>query len=101
MTEPRSAPIIPLQPLSPRRLTMLATHEAILNPDGALRFLEPVRLASAQRVLVTFTEPVDEAVDGAALSQPSLAVDWLREEEDAAWAHLQPGYSVLADKSGA
>ena len=80
---------------------MLATHEAILNPDGALRFLEPVRLASAQRVLVTFTEPVDESVDGAALSQPSLAVDWLREEEDIAWAHLQPGYSVSVGKTGA
>ena len=79
---------------------MLATHEAVLNPDGALRFLEPVRLTGVQRVLVTFTEPLDEAVDGAALSQPSLAVDWLREEEDVAWAHLQSGYSATA-KTGA
>ena len=70
---------------------MLNTVEAVLQPDGALRFLEPVRLASAQRVLVTFTQPLDEAHDGARVSQAALAADWLREEEDAAWAHLQPG----------
>ncbi len=70
---------------------MLTTVEAVLQADGALRFLEPVRLAGTQRVLVTFTEPVDETVDGASLSERSLAADWLRDEEDAAWAHLQPG----------
>lgn len=69
---------------------MLHTVEAVLQADGALRFLEPVRLTEPQRVLVTFTRPLDEAVDGAAASQASLAVDWLRDEEDAAWAHLQP-----------
>ncbi len=69
---------------------MLHTVEAVLQADGALRFLEPVRLTEPQRVLVTFTRPLDEAIDGAAASQASLAVDWLRDEEDAAWAHLQP-----------
>lgn len=69
---------------------MFTTVEAVLLADGALRFLEPVRLRGSQRVLVTFTEAQDEAVSGALLSEPSLAVDWLREEEDAAWAHLQP-----------
>lgn len=70
---------------------MLHTVEAVLQADGALRFLEPVRLTEPQRVLVTFTRPLDEATDGAAASQASLAVDWLRDEEEAAWAHLQPG----------
>ncbi len=70
---------------------MLTTLEAVLQPDGALRFLEPVRLTGSQRVLVTFTQPVDEAVEGATNSQASLATDWLSAEEDAAWAHLQPG----------
>ena len=69
---------------------MLHTVEALLNADGALRFLEPVQLTGVQRVLVTFTQPVDEALSGAALSERSLAADWLREEEDVAWAHLQP-----------
>lgn len=72
---------------------MLTTLEAVLQPDGALRFLEPVRLTESQRVLVTFTQPVDEAVDGASASQASLTTDWLAAEEDAAWAHLQPGHT--------
>lgn len=69
---------------------MLTTLEAVLQADGALRFLEPVQLRGLQRVLVTFTEAQDEAVSGALFSEPSLAADWLRDEEDAAWAHLQP-----------
>lgn len=69
---------------------MLTTLEAVLNADGALRFLEPVRLAGPQRVLVTFTEPLDESANGVLLSESALAVDWLHDEEDAAWAHLQP-----------
>lgn len=77
---------------------MLTTLEAVLTPDGELRFLEPVHLISAQRVLVTFTEPVDEVVDGAALSQHSLAGDWMRDEEDAAWAHLQTSGTTPAQK---
>lgn len=70
---------------------MLTTVEAVLQPDGALRFLEPVHLTAAQRVLVTFTEPVDEALDSARASEASLATDWSSDEEEAAWAHLQPG----------
>lgn len=68
---------------------MLHTVEAVLQANGALNFLEPVHFVGAQRVLVTFTQPQDETLSGAELSQRSLAVDWLREEEDVAWAHLQ------------
>ena len=45
-----------------------------------------------RRVLVTFTDETplgDTALCGASLSEPTLAKDWLREEEEAAWAHLQ------------
>lgn len=80
---------------------MLTTVEAVLQADGAIRFLEPVRLSGAQRVLVTFTEPVDEAADGAALSERSLAIDWQRDEEDAAWAHLQAGPLATGGKPSA
>ncbi len=31
----------------------------------------------------------DEVLSGLQLSEQALAVDWLRPEEDAAWAHLQ------------
>lgn len=67
---------------------MLQTVEAILQPSGTLQLLEPVVLTSPRRVLVTFTEP-DERLTDALLSEAALAQDWLREEEDAAWAHLQ------------
>jgi hypothetical protein len=73
---------------------MLQTYEALLQPNGQLQFLDGPTTAARtpRRVLVTFTDEVvqpDTAVCGAALSEPALAVDWLRDEEDAAWAHLQ------------
>lgn len=70
---------------------MLHTIAAELMPDGSIRFLEPLpeKANRPLRVLVTFTEPTDEALSGLALSAPALAEDWLRDEEDAAWAHLQ------------
>lgn len=67
---------------------MFTTVEAVLQPGGTLQFLEPVHLDKAQRVLVTFTTPADEALSGLALSEASLANDWLNDAEDAAWAHL-------------
>lgn len=73
---------------------MLTTVEAVLQADGALRFLEPVHLTGTQRVLVTFTQTSDEALSGATLSERSLAADWLNDDEDAAWAHLQPAGGV-------
>lgn len=68
---------------------MLHTVEAVLQSNGSLNFLEPVHLKGPQRVLVTFTQMQDEALSGAALSQSSLAIDWLKDEEEAAWKHLQ------------
>ena len=82
--------LVPTIARANKEITMLHTVEALLSPDGELRFLEPVQLTGQQRVLVTFTQPHDEAASGAVLSEPSLAVDWLRPEEDEAWAHLQP-----------
>ena len=75
---------------------MLLTYEAVLQPNGQLQFLDlpPGQAKTPQRVLVTFTDEVlatDTALCGATLSQPALAQDWLRDEEEAAWAHLQPG----------
>jgi hypothetical protein len=53
------------------------------NPQGGV--LEPV--SGARRALVTV---VDESAEVTALlSEPALAADWNRPEEDAAWQHLQ------------
>ena len=68
---------------------MIRTVEAIIDEQGHVKLLEPVRPSSARRALVTILEeePVAEA---ALLSEAVLSEDWNRPEEDAAWAHLQP-----------
>ncbi len=68
---------------------MLRTLEAILEPDGHLRFREDLALRTPHRVLVTLLdEPAaDETL---LLAEPALAEDWLKPEEEDAWAHLQP-----------
>ncbi|MBU3694439.1 MAG: hypothetical protein FGM40_06370 [Rhodocyclaceae bacterium] len=75
---------------------MLRTYEALLQPNGQIQFLDhPAESSEGPRhVLVTFTEGTpgaDMAACGAKLSESALAEDWLREEEDIAWAHLQAG----------
>jgi len=62
------------------------TIEAEVDEKGNIRPKEPVNLAPGSRVLITVLEP--EGVDTALLSEPSLAADWQRPEEDAAWSHL-------------
>ncbi|MCX8520328.1 MAG: hypothetical protein ORN28_02185 [Rhodoferax sp.] len=73
---------------------MMQTFETVLQPNGHLQFLDMPATSplTPQRVLVTFTEAfvaADTAVCGATLSESALAQDWQRDEEDAAWAHLQ------------
>ncbi len=73
---------------------MPRTVEAIIDENGNVRLLEPLRLDHASRALVTILEVnkvsgEDESPDTAVLSEEALTVDWERPEEDAAWAHLQ------------
>jgi hypothetical protein len=70
---------------------MMKTVQAIIDENGTVRLLEPVQLQSTHRALVTILddEPVDYAGETALLSEPALAQDWNRPEEEAAWAHLQ------------
>ena len=67
---------------------MLRTVEAVVENDGSLRLLEDVELQVGDRALVTLLGENDPA-ETARLSEPALAEDWNREEEDEAWAHLQ------------
>ncbi len=70
---------------------MLQTVEAMIDETGNVRLLEPLRLSSVRRALVTIlddTRPTAEP-ETALLSEPALASDWNRPEEDAAWSHLQ------------
>ena len=70
----------------------MKTVEAVIDEQGNVRLLEPIRPAGARRALVTILEesPVETVADNALLSEPALAVDWNRPEEDEAWSHLQP-----------
>jgi hypothetical protein len=74
---------------------MFQTIEAIIDEQGNVRLLEPIQLPTARRALVTILEyePIDDIPETALLSEPALAKDWNRPEEDAAWSHLQPGQS--------
>ena len=71
---------------------MYRTVEAEIDEQGRVRLLEPIRLAAARRALVTIldAEPGAGVADTALLSEPALAEDWNRPDEDAAWSHLQP-----------
>ena len=73
------------------RSHMIQTVEAIVDERGAVRLLEPVQLGRCHRALVTIlADELSDAHETALLSQASLAEDWNRPEEEAAWAHLQP-----------
>jgi hypothetical protein len=67
---------------------MLRAVEATIGADGQVRLLEPVRLVHPCRAIVTIIEE-PEIPETALLSEQSLARDWERPEEDAAWLHLQ------------
>ena len=71
---------------------MIRTVEAVIDEQGNVRLLEAVRLPTARRALVTIleNEPAATISETALLSEPALAEDWNRPEEDAAWSHLQP-----------
>lgn len=72
---------------------MFQTIEAVIDEQGNVRLLEPIQLPAARRALVTILaedEPLLNIPETALLSEPALAEDWDRPEEDAAWSHLQP-----------
>ena len=70
---------------------MLQTFEAVIDEHGKVRLLESVELPRTRRALVTVLvdEPITGIAETAVLSEPALAKDWNRPEEDAAWSHLQ------------
>ncbi len=67
---------------------MLAAIEVDIDAEGRVRPRDPVEKLPVGRALLILLP--DGAEDGLALAEPALAEDWLRPEEEAAWAHLQP-----------
>ncbi len=64
---------------------MLETFEAIIDEHGNVRLLKAVQLPTSRRALVTvlLDDSDSDAAETAVLSEPALAVDWNRPEEDA------------------
>jgi len=71
---------------------MIQTVEAVVDAAGRVQLLGEIHIEGPRRALLTVLDEPG-AVPGAAalLAEAALAVDWSRPEEDAAWAHLQPG----------
>ncbi len=67
---------------------MLKSIEATVESNGEVHLREPIRLEHPCRASVTILDEPD-IPETALLSQESLARDWERPEEDAAWSHLQ------------
>ena len=69
---------------------MVHAIEAVIDEQGNVRLLEPVKLLGKRKAIVAILETDDWAVPATALmSEAALAKDWNRPEEDAAWEHLQ------------
>ena len=70
---------------------MIKTVEAVVDENGNIRLLEPLRPGSARRAFVTILDerPATPASATAVLSEAALGEDWNRPEEDDAWSHLQ------------
>ena len=66
------------------------TVDAVIDEQGQVRLLTPLKLAAAKRALVTILEDeIPPVQDATLMSEAALAEDWNRQEEDEAWAHLQ------------
>lgn len=68
---------------------MRPTIEAEVDEQGNIRPKEPVTLPPGSQLLITVVGGPGTS-ETALLSEPSLAADWTRPEEDAAWADLGP-----------
>ncbi len=65
---------------------MMRTIEVVIDQTGHVHPLEPLDSLPAGRALLTLLPPTDET---ARMAEPALAEDWLKPEEDAAWAGFQ------------
>ncbi len=67
---------------------MIQSIEAIIERDGSIHLGEIIKLEKPHRAIVTILEEAS-VEEVSLLSEQALAEDWLKPEEDEAWAHLQ------------
>ena len=70
---------------------MYQAFEATIDQAGNVAVTGGVQLPAGRRAIVVVLDSAVEPILNEAylLSEASLAVDWNRPEEDAAWAYLQ------------
>lgn len=72
--------------------------EALINEQGHVRLVEPVKIKGVHRALVIISEePPVEIDETTQLAEKSLAEDWLQPEDDEAWSHLNPDNRHVVD----
>ena len=69
---------------------MIRAIEAVVDEGGRVQLAEPVDIKGLHLALVIILEErPSETMETAIPSEQSLAVDWMRSEEEEAWSHLQ------------
>lgn len=68
---------------------MLQTVEAVIDEKGHIQWLEKVAIKGSRRVLITLLESDDGQDEVLNAAESALADDWLNQEEEDAWKHLQ------------
>jgi hypothetical protein len=66
---------------------MIKTVEAVVDDEGKVTLVQPVRLESSRRALVVILDEPGAIGDETALLSEAALADWSRPEEDAAWSH--------------
>ena len=69
---------------------MMSTYRAIVDDEGTIRLLEPIKLKEGTHILVTVADKATLIAMMRSSGQTSLSAERLREEleEDEAWAYL-------------
>jgi len=67
---------------------MTRTIEVEIDDVGGIHPLQPDAKLPPGRALLVWNAGTD--IEPALLSEAALAVDWLKPEEDEAWAYMQP-----------
>jgi hypothetical protein len=67
---------------------VIRTVKAVVDEQGNVKLLEPVKLSGKRQALVTILEEEYRVPATMLLSEAALAKDWDRPEEDEAWANL-------------
>ena len=71
---------------------MSNTIRVEIDAEGRVHPLEPgIEVPAGHALLMLLPAQQIQAQETALLAEKALAEDWLKEEEDAAWQHLQPG----------